>query len=89
MIEKTLKIINERGLHVRPSTLLSDAARKRQCRVTVRAHGKTINVESMLLLVAAHIEKGEEITLVCDGPDEDAAMEEASELIESGFNGLF
>ena len=46
---------------------------------------KKINGKSIMNIMAGCIKCGSDIVVECDGPDEEAMMAEASELIESGF----
>ena len=46
---------------------------------------KKINAKSLLTIIGACIKCGTEIELVCEGPDEEAALAHATELIESGL----
>ena len=46
---------------------------------------KKINAKSLLNIIGACIKCGSEIELVCEGPDEEAALAHATELIESGL----
>ena len=47
--------------------------------------GKKINGKSIMNIIAACIKCGSEITVECSGADEEAALAEATQLIESGF----
>lgn len=85
MVSKEFTINNELGLHMRPASLLSQMAAKYQCNVTVKYNGKDFNCKSVMLLMTALIKKGSEIELVCDGPDEEAALAELSAFIDSGM----
>jgi phosphocarrier protein len=42
-------------------------------------------INFLMLLMTALIKCGSEIELVCDGPDEEKALAELSEFIESGM----
>ena len=46
------------------------------------------NCKSILSILGACIRSGDTIELVCDGGDEEAAMEELSALVESGFGEI-
>ena len=46
---------------------------------------KIINGKSIMNIMASCIKCGSEITVECDGPDEQAMLNEAISLIESGF----
>lgn len=44
-----------------------------------------MNAKSVMNLIAACIKFGTEITIVCDGDDENEALAEAAGMVESGF----
>ena len=78
MVSKKFVIENEQGLHMRPAGVLAKA-------VTIVFEDKKINAKSLLNIIGACIKCGSEIELVCEGPDEEAALAHATELIESGL----
>ncbi|MDO5139765.1 MAG: HPr family phosphocarrier protein [Oscillospiraceae bacterium] len=85
MVSKEFTINNELGLHMRPASLLSQMAAKYQSNVTIKYNGKDFNAKSVMLLMTALIKCGSEIELVCDGPDEEAALAELSAFIDAGM----
>ena len=85
MVSKEFTINNELGMHMRPASLLSQMAAKYQSNITVKHNGKDFNAKSVMLLMTALIKCGSEIEVVCDGPDEEKALAELSEFIESGM----
>ena len=49
-------------------------------------HGDgTANAKSVLSVLGACVKCGDEIELVCEGPDEEKALKEITEAIESGL----
>lgn len=85
MVSKTVKIVNEQGLHMRPAGVFAKEMTKFSSSVTLDAAGKKINAKSVMLIIAACIKCGAEVTVECDGADENEALAKAVELIESGF----
>ena len=85
MLSKTLTIANPSGLHLRPAGILSQCAMKFKSNVTIEYEGKKIIAKSVLNAMSGGIKSGAQITLVCDGEDEDAAMAALTEAIESGL----
>ena len=77
MVSKKFVIENEQGLHMRPAGVLAKAVTKFESDVTIVFEDKNI--------IGACIKCGSEIELVCEGPDEEAALAHATELIESGL----
>ena len=88
MISKTLTVVNPSGLHLRPAGVLSQTAMKFKCDVIIECGEKKIVAKSVLNVMAAGIKCGTEITLVCDGEDEQAAMDTLSQAIESGLGEM-
>lgn len=85
MVAKSVTIINPTGLHLRPAGNLCKEAMKYQSRITFDYSGNTANAKSVLSVLGACIKTGDEITLICDGPDEEEALEKLVAYIESGL----
>lgn len=87
MVAQTVKVVNEQGLHMRPAGVFAKEMTKFSCAVTLDVAGKKINAKSVMLIIAACIKCGAEVTITieCDGADEKEALAKAVELIESGF----
>ncbi len=85
MVSQTFTITNSQGFHMRPAGAFTTAMGKYQSSVTVIKDNNRIDGKSIMNLIAACIKCGTEITLEIDGPDEEAAMKEAAQMIESGF----
>ena len=89
MIERTFTIRTERGLHMRPSQILQAVAAQHPCSVAVLARGQKFNGKSFMHLMTAGFKEGESITYVCDGTEEEAAMQRLAEIFERNFEGMF
>lgn len=76
MVKERIVIENETGLHARPATEISKISMKYPCNVNLIVNGKTINAKSPLMIMAAGIKSKTEIEIVCDGEDEEKALEE-------------
>ena len=85
MVSKEFTINNELGMHMRPASLLSQMAAKYQSNIIVKHNGKDFNGKSVMLLMTALIKCGSQIEVVCDGPDEEAALAEITAFIDSGM----
>ena len=88
MISKNLSVVNPSGLHLRPAGVLSQTAMKFKSDITIVSGEKKIVAKSVLNVMAAGIKCGTEITLVCDGEDEEEAMKTVSQAIESGLGEM-
>ncbi len=88
MISKTLTVVNPSGLHLRPAGVLSQTAMKFKSDITIECGEKKIVAKSVLNVMAAGIKCGTDITLICDGEDEQEAMDTLSQAIESGLGEM-
>ena len=88
MISKNLTVVNPSGLHLRPAGVLSQTAMKFKSDITIVSGEKKIVAKSVLNVMAAGIKCGTEITLICDGEDEEEAMKTISQAIESGLGEM-
>ncbi len=85
MVSQLIKIMNPTGLHLRPAGNLCKEAMKYQSKVTFDYSGNTANAKSVLSVLGACIKSGDEITLICEGEDEEEALEKLTAYIESGL----
>lgn len=85
MVSKNVTIKNEQGLHMRPAGVFAKEMTKFKSEVTLDYNGKKINAKSVMLIIAACIKCGAELTVECSGEDENGALAKAVELIESGL----
>ncbi|MBR2707228.1 MAG: HPr family phosphocarrier protein [Mogibacterium sp.] len=85
MVSKKIIIEDPLGMHMRPASRLAKMAGDYQSKVTVKFNGKDFDCKSVMLLMTACIKHKSEIELVCDGPDEEKALAELAEFIESGM----
>ena len=88
MVSKKLNVVNPSGLHLRPAGVLSQTAMKFKCDVIIECGEKKIVAKSVLNVMAAGIKCGTEINLICDGEDENEAMETITKAIESGLGEM-
>ena len=62
MVAQTVKVVNEQGLHMRPAGVFAKEMTKFSCAVTLDVAGKKINAKSVMLIIAACIKCGAEVT---------------------------
>ena len=85
MTSRILTVVNPSGLHLRPAGVLSQTAMKFKSDIILESGDKRIIAKSVLNVMAAGIKCGAQINVICDGPDEDEALEALSKAIESGL----
>lgn len=85
MVSAKTKVINPMGMHMRPAQLFIKTVTPFQCDVTVIAGDREMNGKSIMNLMAACIKQGTDIEIRCDGPDEEACLKAAVELVDAGL----
>ncbi len=85
MVERTLTVMHEAGLHARPASLLVTLAQKFKCKIGIRKDGKEADAKSILSVMSLGVKKGNAITLWADGEDEEEAINVISSLIVNNF----
>lgn len=85
MVSQKITIINPSGLHLRPAGNLCNEALKYRSTITFAFDGGTANAKSVLSVLGACVKCGDEIELVCEGVDEQEAMDALANAISSGL----
>ncbi len=76
MIKKSVKIKLSGGLEARPIAVLVQVASQYESKVYLETGDKKVNAKSIMGMMSLGLNNGEEVTVVCDGTDEGAAVEE-------------
>ncbi len=85
MVSKNITLVNAQGFHMRPAGEFATAMSKFKSDVMIKFNNNEINGKSLMNIIAACIKCGSSIEIVCSGEDEEAALNEAVRLVESGF----
>lgn len=88
MIELTVKIINNAGLHTRPAATIVKIAAKFNSEFFIYKDGMSINGKSIIGVMTLAAEKGSELTLTFEGEDEKEASEAILDFFNRGFDEL-
>lgn len=86
MIERETEIVNRLGLHARAAAKLVHMAGGFQSRVTVVKDGEEVDAKSILGILLLAAGQGSQITIRCDGQDEDEALRAVTALIANRFD---
>jgi phosphocarrier protein len=82
MIERTVTVVPEDGLHARPASQVVEAANNYDSTVTVGpAGGEDVDAASMLAVTGLGVSSGDKVDLTADGPDEAAAINELETIL--------
>lgn len=87
MVKKTIRIYNNSGLHLRPAGQLCQKAMEYPCKITMVMGEKSFNLKSVLSVLSAQITESREIELVCDGQEEERALEELTLFLAEDLDG--
>ena len=81
MTEKTYKITADTGIHARPATQLVNIASKFESDIKLEYGGQSINLKSIMGIMALGVGKGAEVTIKAEGPDAENAIAEIDKLM--------
>jgi len=79
--KRTVTVVHRQGLHARPAALFVQAAKRFVSRVTVKKGRKIVDGKSIMGLLTLAAGSGARISIVIDGPDAAAALEQLAELV--------
>jgi phosphocarrier protein len=86
MVSQKVLIKNPTGLHLRPAGILCKEAMQYKSLITFRfGDDNTANAKSVLSVLGACIKCGDEIEFVCEGEDEEKALEALVAVVEAGL----
>ena len=85
MVSQKVIIKNPSGLHLRPAGVLCQEAIRFRSLITFTFRDTTANAKSVLSVLGAGVKRGDEIELVCQGEDEEQALERLVSVIEDGL----
>ncbi len=85
MVSKKITVKNEQGLHMRPAGVLVGEMGKFRSDVKINFNGNEYDGKSIMNVMAACIKCGSEITVSCEGEDEQEALDKFISLAEDNF----
>ena len=75
MTKKSVKIQLDGGLEARPIAVLVQVASQYESIVHLETEDKRVNAKSIMGMMSLGLGNGETVTIVCDGTDEEKALE--------------
>lgn len=85
MVVKNVTITNQVGLHARPATFFIQKANEYRCSIWVEKDDRKVNAKSLLGVLSLGIVCGTNINIIADGADEQEAVDNLAELVNSKF----
>jgi len=86
MTEQTITIINKLGLHARSASKLVSVSSSYSSKIEIHYAGKIVNGKSIMELLMLAAKKGEQLTICCDGEDEQEALAALIDLVNRRFD---
>lgn len=74
MVTERVVVTEPSGLHLRPAGKLCEIGLKYQSKIQIKKGNNLANAKSVLGLLAARVQQGDEIEIICDGEDEEEAL---------------
>jgi phosphocarrier protein HPr len=84
--ERSVEIVNERGLHARASAKFVKLAATFDAEVTVSKDGATVDARSIMGLMMLAAGPGSKLTILATGADAPAAIAEIEALVKRKFD---
>lgn len=86
MKEFTYVIQDALGIHARPAGMLAKKAKSyADTTVSITANGKTANAGQLMKLMALGVKQGTEITIACEGANEEEAAAGIKQFLEENL----
>lgn len=89
MAEKTLKIINEKGLHARASAKFVEVVERHAAQARVTKDGMTVSGDSIMGLLMLAASRGTSIEVQTTGEEADQLAEALEKLVADRFGEDF
>lgn len=85
MVSKRIVIKNNTGLHLKPAAFFCKEAMKYKSVITFTFENVTANAKSVLSVLGACVKCGDEIDIVCEGSDEQEALDALCSAVDEGL----
>lgn len=83
-MERTVTVVPEDGLHARPAAKFVETANRFDAEIRVAPVGdEPVDASSMLAVSALGVENGDDIRIVAEGDEADAALDALEELLST------
>ncbi|MBU5449809.1 HPr family phosphocarrier protein [Acetivibrio sp. MSJd-27] len=86
MYSKEVVVQNQVGLHARPATFFIQKANEFKSTIWIEKDERRVSAKSLLGVLSLGITRGINVTLIAEGPDEEQAVNQLVDLINSNFD---
>ncbi|WP_135305902.1 HPr family phosphocarrier protein [Haloarcula amylovorans] len=81
-LERTVTLVPEAGLHARPASKFVEAVNDHEAEISIGRPGEDpVQANSMIAVTSLGIEHGDDVHLVADGEDAEAALDELERIL--------
>lgn len=84
MIQKTIKVTHDEGIHIRPATQFVKVTSHFISEITLAVGDETADAKSVIEIMSLAADCGQEILVSVDGEDEEAALEAVVQFFAEG-----
>jgi phosphocarrier protein len=85
MVYKHVTVHNKLGLHARPAARFVELANRFKSDIYIKKNTATVSAKSIMGVMVMGVNKGTEIIIEANGPDEQAALTALVDLVETGL----
>jgi len=82
MVSQKVVVTEPLGMHLRPAGVFCEESLKFESKIQIRKGTSLLNAKSVLGLLAARVQCGDEVELICDGPDEGEAINHLTAILQ-------
>lgn len=82
MVTYRMVVNDPLGLHLRPAGKLCEISLKYTSKVQLKNGDHVANAKSVLSVLAARVQQGDEIELICDGEDEEEVLSALVQMLQ-------
>lgn len=81
MVERLVKVELDTGLQARPAAQFVQEANRYSAHIFLEKGGKKVNAKSIMGLMSLAVTRGEVITLIAEGADEETALNDLTTFV--------
>lgn len=85
MIHDELHVTNPKGIHARPSALITKAAQEYHSSIRFEFNGETANATDIMEVLSLGVAHGDTLGVTIEGEDEEAALSRLKEIFSLNF----
>jgi len=78
-------VVDELGMHARPAGQLAKEVKKYTSEILVKKGERTVPAKGVMGLMTLNVKKGDEISVIANGEDEDKAIKELEEFLKANL----